>query len=311
MMHMPSPVLFITSIVSMVGLIINVCVMAVILSHGKGRHRLLFASLLLIGAFWDFGIFMITLRNNFPSEIIQYQYIITIPLNFLPALLFHFTTAYLNQVHKKITIALYAYCFGGFILVVTGALKPISGLNEYSWGTIARNEPNLPNLSWLLITYVTLAVSCWLLFQAYRREPSAITRRHIKYILVSFIAFSVAHLKTLLVYGIDVAFLLPLGMLFIDSFGAVIGIAIVKDRLFDITVIVREGVVYSALATFIIFIFDFSQHLIATFLGDIAKEYSTYIQFASIAVIIIAFMPIKQRLEHAIGDMLNKKKIEF
>jgi len=310
-MRMPSPVVFVTSIVSIMGLIINVLVMAVILSRGRGRHRFLFASLLLIGAFWDFGIFMIMLRNNFPSEVIQYQYIISIPMNFLPAFSFHFTTAYLNQVHKKITIALYAYCFGGFILIITGALKPISGVYEYSWGTIGRNDPTLANLSWLLVTYVTLALSCWLLLQAYRREPLAITRRHIRYILVSFIAFSVAHLKTLLVYGVDVAFLLPLGMLFIDSFGAVIGIAIVKDRLFDITVIVREGVVYSVLAAFIIFIFDFSQHLIATFFGDIAKEYSTYIQFASIAVVIIAFMPIKQRLEHAIGGMLNKKKIEF
>jgi hypothetical protein len=123
--------------------------------------------------------------------------------------------------------------------------------------------------------------------------------------------FSIAHLKILLVYGVDAPYILPLGMLLIDSFGAIIGIAIVKDRLFDITVFVRKGIVYSILAALIIFIFDFSQHLIAKYLGDILGGHSIYIHFAIIAVVVGLFMPLKPRLENVISNAFDKKKIKF
>lgn len=308
---MPSTVVLITSILSILGFAINILVMLVILSRGRRKHHLLFAPLLLIGACWDLGIFLIMIRNSFPDEIIQYQNLITIPIGFLPAFFYHFTSTYLNQPRKKTTIALYAYCIFGFVLVITGIFKPVSGVFNYAWGTVARYEPNWENLSWILVTYLTIFVSCWLLFQAQKQASSPLARRHIRYILVSFIVFSVAHLKILVVYGLDVAFLLPLGMFLIDSFGALIGIAIIKDQLFDITVLVRKGIIYSSLAILIIFIFDFSQHLLAMFLGELAGGHSIYIHFTSIGIVVIAFMPLKRKLEQTIGNILAKKTIEF
>ena len=118
-------------------------------------------------------------------------------------------------------------------------------------------------------------------------------------------------MKAILAFGIDVPFILPLGMLLVDSFGALIGVAIVKDRLFDITVLVRKGAIYSVLTALIIFIFDFTQHLAATFFEGLVGEHSGYIRYIPIAVVIIAFMPLKQRLEHTIGTIFEKKKIEF
>jgi len=307
----PSAVVLITSAVSAVGFAINVLVMAILLWRGRKRYHLLFAALLLIGSCWDLGILLIMIRNSFPEEIVQYQNLITIPMGFLPALMYHFATNYLEQPQRKMTIALYVYCIWGFIMVVTGLFKPVSGVYNYSWGSVARYEPNLGNLSWVLITYTTILVSCRLLLQAHRREDSPLVRRHIGYILASFIVFTIAHLKILLVYGVDLDFLLPLGMLLIDSFGALIGIAIVKDRLFDITVFVRKGIVYSIMVAAVIFVFDFSQHLIAEFLGGIAGEQSTYVRYASIAMVVIVFMPLKPRLERAIDGIFATKKIEF
>ena len=185
-----------------------------------------------------------------------------------------------------------------------------SGVYSYDWGNIARYEFNL-TLGFYIIFYLSILFSCRLLYGAYKREVSPMRRRHITYILASFIVFCIAQLKILVTLGIDIPFILPSGMFLIDLFGALIGIAIIKEQLFDITVFVRKGIIYSVLTALIIFIFDFSQHLIAAFLGDIAGEHSTYIHFASIGVIVIAFMPLKQRLEHMIGGLLAKKKIEF
>ena len=110
-----------------------------------------------------------------------------------------------------------------------------------------------------------------------REEESIIffLRRHIGYILASFVIFGIATVKVLPTYDVDAPFLLPIGIL-VDSFGVVIGLAIVKDRLFDVTLYVKKGLSNSLLTAIIIFIFEFSQHLTATFLEGIMGEYSSY-----------------------------------
>jgi hypothetical protein len=308
---MPSTVVLVTSIASFTGLIINTLVMFVILSRGRRKYHLLFALLLFTAAFWDLGIFLVMIRNSYPNEIVFYQSLISYPISFFPAFVYHFTTTYLNQPRAKSTIAIYVCCVLGPIGFAAGSAQPVSGVYNYSWGGIGRQVLNSATIGWYVLYHLSILVSCWLLLQARKRESSSVTRRHTMYILVSFIVFSLAHVKLLTAYGVDVAFTLPLGILLVGSFGALIGIAIIKDRLFDITVIVRKGIVYSVLAVLIIFIFDFSQHLIATFLEGIIGEHYEYANIASIAVVVVAFIPIKQRLEHTIGTMLTKKKIEF
>jgi len=308
---MPSIVVLVTSIVSFIGFIINMLVMFIVLSRGRRKYHLLFALLLFTAAFWDIGIFLVMIRNSYPSEIILYQSLLSLPIDLFPAFVYHFTTTYLNQPRTKSTIAIYAYCVLGPIGFITGFSQPVSGVYNYSWGSIGRNVLDNLTIVWWALYNLSILVSCWLLLQARKREPSPVTRRHTVYILVSFIMFGLAQVKVLVAFGVDVAFMLPWGILLVGSFGALIGMAIIKDRLFDITVFVRKGIVYSVLAVLIIFIFDFSQHLIATFLGGIAGEHSAYVNLASIAMVVVAFIPIKQRLERTIGGILTKKKIEF
>jgi hypothetical protein len=312
----PSAIVLITAAASAVGFAINVLVMAILLWRGRRRYHLLFALLLLVAACWDLGIFLVMIRNNYPNEIILYHNLLTIPIDFFPALVYHFTTTYLNQPRKKSTIAIYAYCAVGPIGFITGFYQPASGVYNYSWGNIGRYDLGSGVIFWgVIIGYViyhlSILVSCWFLIQARKMESSSVIRRHILYILVSFVVFSVAQVKTLVAYGVDVPLILPLGILLVDSFGAIIGIAIVKHQLFDITVFVRKGIVYSIMVVAAIFVFDFSQHLIADFLGGIAGEQSAYIRYALVAVVVIVFMPLKPRLERKIGGLFINKKIEF
>lgn len=307
---MTSTVIFITSITSFIGFIINIVVMAIVLWRGKEKHHFLFAPILFIAASWDLGIFLIMIRNSFIGEILLYQNMVTIPLIFLPVFIYHFTTTYLNQPRKKTTILLYAYCILALLATIIGG--SVSGVYNYDWGNIARYESNPILLSWLIIYYLSILFSCWLLFQALKRESSSVKRRHITYILTSFIVFCIAQIKILVTLGIDVPFTMPVGMLLVDSFGAIIGIAIVKHRLFDITDIIKKGTVYSILAAVIIFLFSFSEHMIAKYLADyIAGELSEYIHLLSIAIVIIVFMPLKKKLDHAIEGYFVRKKVEF
>ena len=309
---MPSLVVSVTSITSFIGFIINTSVMFLVLWRGRRAYHFLFAVLLLIVACWDLGIFLVMIRNSDPNEVLLYQNIVTIPVLFFPAFLYHFTTTYVNQPRRKLAVAFYGYC--ALSLVALAAMgETASGVRSYEWGNVASYEPasdlGLIFAGWLLVYYLTLGLSCWLLLQARKREPSPIARRHIEYILASFIVFSVAQVKLLVTVGVDAPFTLPIGMSLVDLFGALIGVAIVKHRLFDITIILKKGTAYSALGAVIVFLFAFSEHLIATYLAGVAGALSEYLHFVSIAVVVVAFMPVKRRVDHFVEGYFTTKRV--
>ena len=94
-------------------------------------------------------------------------------------------------------------------------------------------------------------------------------------------------------------------------FGALIGIAIVKERLLDITVIIKKTTIYSILLALIIFIFSFSEHMLATYVGGLFGEHSVFIHLISIAVVIAVLMPVRQRIERSIEHFFARKKVEL
>jgi hypothetical protein len=232
---------------------------------------------------------------------------------FLPALIYHFTCSYLNQPRRKSTIFIWAFCIIFFVLNASGIGGKISGVYNYSWGNIFRPDAGvlLGTGFWLLLYYIFVWSSCWFLFRAYRREPSPTVRRHILYILISFLVISLANVKLAVLYNVDNRYVMPTGMLLIDIFGALIGVAIIKHRLFDITLIVKKGTVYSLLVALIIFVFSCSEHLLSKYLGDLLGEQPIYIHLISIATVVGVLMPVRQRLERTIEGFFATRKVKF
>ena len=309
---MPSTAVLVTSITSFLGFLINGAVLFLVLSRGRKKYHYLFAGVLLICAIWDLGVFLTMIRNSFVNELIIYGYVV-LPCIFFPALIYHFTCSYLNQPRKKSTIFVWAYCAVAAILVASGLLGNFDGVYNYSWGNLFRPDPMLwlGTASSLPFWYFFVLLSCWFLFRAYKREASLLTRRHIMYILISFLVIAVAQTKIAVFLGLDNGYLMPTCMLLSDIIGVLIGIAIIKHRLFDITVIIKKGTIYSSLLALIIFVFSCSEHLLSKYLGDLLGEQPIYIHLISIAIVVGALMPVRTRLEHAIEAFFAKKKVEF
>jgi hypothetical protein len=310
---MPSTTVLVTAITSFLGFLITSAMTFLVLSRGKKIYHYLFAGVLLIVAIWDLGIFICMIRNSFADELPIYGYIISLPCMFLPALIYHFTSSYLNQPRRKSTIFIWIFCMIAFVLSVSGIGGKISGVYNYSWGNIFRPDARvlLSTGFWLLFYYIFVWSSCWFLFRVHRREPSPTVRRHIFYILIGFLVISLANVKLAVLYNVDNRYVMPTGMLLIDIFGALIGVAIIKHRLFDITLIVKRGTLYSLLAALIIFVFSCSEHLLSKYLGDLLGEQPIYIHLISIAIVVGVFMPVRQRLERAIEGFFTTKKVEF
>jgi CDP-diglyceride synthetase len=127
----------------------------------------------------------------------------------------------------------------------------------------------------------------------YRYEVAAIA--------IDWIALIVSGvLKVAILYGLDTAFLMPGCMLLNDISAAVVGVAIVKDRLLDITLIVKKTAIYSVLAALVVLVFSVSEHLLATYVGEQLGESSTVIYVISIAAVIAVVMPFRTRVERTV-----------
>jgi hypothetical protein len=310
---MPSNAALATAIIAFLGFLINGVVTFLVLSRGRQKYHYLFAASLLVHAIWDVGLFLIMIRNSFVNEVIIYGLVVSSVLTFLPALFYHFTCSYLNQPRKKSTIFIWAFCAYGPISMLAG-IGGRMGAFHFSWANFPFNFPpvQLAGITlWIVLSYVFIWYSCWLLFRARQRETSPLRRRHMLYIFVSLLVVSVAYAKIFVAYNIDNRYMIPTGVLFTDIFGTLIGIAIIKYRLLDITVIIKKTTIYSALVAIIIFVFTISEHLLAKYVGDIFGEQSFLIHVISIAVVVGILMPVRRKIEHGIERFFARKKVEF
>jgi hypothetical protein len=301
-----------TAVISVIGFLLNGTMLILVLSKGKRTYHYLFAAVLVICAVWDLGILLTMLRNNHPGELIIYGYLVFLPCSFLAALIYQFTTTFLGK-RNTIAIALWILSFFGFIGIATGIAGKIDGVFNYSWGNVYRPDRTLQITSLLFLplgSFATIA-SSWNLFQASKQELSAVTRRHMTYIGISFLMITLAYIKLGVLFGIDSAFLLPTGMFVNDVFSAVIAVAIIKHHLFDITLIIKKGALYSLMAGILIFVFSFSEHILITYLGDLIGGHSQLIHFISIGVGVLVLMPVKHRLEAAVERYFSEKRIHF
>jgi len=302
-----------TAIISAIGFLINSGMLYVVLSKGRKIYHYLFSAILLICAVWDFGILLCMLRNSHESELIIYGYIVVLPCIFLAALIYHFTTTYLQQPKKKTTTILWVISILGFIAFTTGLGGKIDDVFHYSWGNIYRLDRTLQisALFSIPVGFFATISSSWMLFQESKKESSPIKRRHMIYMAISFAALTLANVKLAVLYNVDNAFLLPAGMLVNDIFSAVIAIAIIKHHLFDITIIIKKGALYSVLAGIIVFAFSFSEHVLITYAGELIGGHSQIIHFISIGVGILVLMPIKNRVEVMVEKFFAGKRVEF
>jgi hypothetical protein len=125
----------------------------------------------------------------------------------------------------------------------------------------------------------------------------------------SFIVFGIATIKILVTTCVDLPSTVPLGMLLVDTFGALIGVAILKHQLLDITGIVKLGTVYSAVAVILVLIFALSEDLLVTSVESIAGGFSDYVHYVSLAVVILLFIPVEKRLKRTVNGFLAKKGV--
>jgi hypothetical protein len=308
---MVSFIVIITAIESGLGFLLSGLILYLLLSRRRKAYHYLFAAFLFVCLFWDLGTFLLMIRNNHLNELETIGYIIGVPCGFIPILIFHFACQYTGRPFKWAVALGWVLTTIFFVLGFFGLYWKVDGVYIYNWGNLFKVAPSLAGNLYMVVWFVFNLSACWLLFKGEKKAASRLERRHYLYILTGTLVITFAIVKVGVVMGINIPILLPLGMFLVDVFNAIIGLAIIKDRLFDITVIIKKGTLYSILAGLLIFIYSLSEHLLVTYIGETFREYSNWAHFISIAVGIAILIPVKNRLERGLEGYFAHKKLEF
>jgi hypothetical protein len=316
---MQSNYLLASAILECLAFLINGAVLFLVLSRGRQKYHYLFAAVLALYVIGQLCFFLYHIRNSHTDELPIYFFVgQAIGMLNVPCI-YHFTCRYLNQSRKKSTIFVWVYTT---IIVIFNSFTAVTGISPFTithadWGNYLEFHAEAKHLIFfsifLVISLAFIWSACWLLFRARRRETSPLARHHMQYIFISFLVISLSFLSvSLLPTNFETTLLAsPIRGLVSAAFGALIGIAIIKERLFDITVIIKKTTIYSILLALVIFIFSLSEHMLATYVGEFFGGQSIFIHIISIAVVIAILMPVRQKIERAIERFFAQKKVEF
>ncbi|UCH61485.1 MAG: hypothetical protein JSV61_08385 [Anaerolineales bacterium] len=309
---MTSPVLIATAAISLFGFLSNCLIFYLVVSNRRRFYHYLFAALVLACIIWDLNVFLLIMRNQHVDELNIYGLIGAIPGIFIPVLIYHFTALYVGRIRIWEIAALWLVTLAYIVLVASGVFVPPERIHQYAWGNIFSMVDNpLLSIPMFIGWYIALWPACYFLWRAAQKAPTRLSRRHHYYLLIGFFVISLAIWKVLVTMGIDVPFLLVTGMVLNDLFTAIIGLAIVKDRLLDITVIIKIGAIYSALAGVLIFVFSFTEHILITYFGELIAGHSQVTHFIAVGLGILVLMPVKHRLEGAVDRFFGHRVVEF
>jgi hypothetical protein len=306
-----SATLVITAIESAFGTILTGTVLYLVLSRGRKAYHYIFAAFLFICFIWDLGTCLLMLRNEHLSELPIIGKVAILPCVFIPALIFHFANLYTERPIKWAIILVWVLTALTWIPILAGFFYQIEGTYSYDWGNIFQVKPSNLNYGMFIFWFGINLSAIWLLYQGMKRESSQVKHRHYIYIISGFLVVTFSIVKALVTMNINAAFLLPLGMFLNDILVAIIGIAIIKEQLFDITVIVQKGTVYSILAAILIFVYSFVEHILVTYVGEKVGENSTFLHLLAVGVGIAVLMPIKNRIEHRVDKYFAHRSLQF
>ena len=306
-----SSIVVISAIESGFGFLLTSVILYLVLRHASKSYHYLFAAFLFICVIWDLGILLMMIRNERVDELDIIGRIAVLPCIFIPALIFHFANLYTGKPIKWAIIVVWVATTVTLAPIVAGVIYQVEGYYSYDWGNIFRVVPTVFDPLIFIVWFGINLSACWLLIYNARKTTVLLERRHHFYIIAGLLVVTFAVVKTLVTQGIDLAFVLPLGMFLNDCFATIIGLAIIKERLFDITVIIKKGTLFSIMAALLIFIYSFMEHILVTFVGEKIGENSTSLHLIAVAIGIAILMPVKNSIERRVEGYFAQRKLEF
>ncbi len=234
----------------LVALLLNVTLAAITLLRNAGsRLNRIFAYFVTSLAIWNGGVFMLR-QSPDPATAYFWEIVIHVGLVMVPAFYYHFVLIFLDATSKRRRSLAFVYGLSALfsVLNVTGSPLFMKGVTTTVWGWAPAPGPLY--LPFFLEVNAVLVLGPVLLLRARRRSMESSFRRNRAMMIV------LATLVTLAGGFVDFARFIvarfvpaaehfyPLGIPANMIFALLLGLSIVRYRLFDVSLAVRKGLAY-------------------------------------------------------------------
>jgi signal transduction histidine kinase len=230
--------------------ILNVILVTLALVRdGGSRLNRVFAYCVGSMAIWNFGSFLL---RRAPDESAAWtaEVIIHAAVALVPAFYYHFVLIFLESTRERRRSLALAYAMAAMfsVLNLTGSPLFMTGVKQTYWGWAPATGPLY--LVYFVYLHACLGGGAWLLIRTHRRSDSSFRRNRSRLIvlatfitlgggMIDIVRFAVARV----VPAADQFY--PLGIPANIAFAVLLGVSIVRFRLFDVSAAVKKAAVYS------------------------------------------------------------------
>ncbi len=216
---------------------------------GGSRLNRVFAYCVGSMAIWNFGAFLL---RRAPDERAAWtaEIIIHAAVAFVPAFYYHFVLIFLESTRDRRRSLATAYGAAALFCGLTLTASPLfmTGVKQTYWGWAPASGPLY--VAYLLYLHACLGGGAWLLVRAQRRTDSSFRRNRLGLmVLATFITLfggAVDILRFVVARVVPAAeHFYPLGIPANMLFAVLLGVSIVRFRLFDVSAAVKKAAVYS------------------------------------------------------------------
>jgi len=264
-----------------------------------------FFYLALIIVLWQLGTALVIISQT-PETAYFWSKLVYLGAMFIPSATYYFIIVFLNKPDQK-RFVLLSYLIGiillGWLLTTDHLL---SGVNKYYWGYWFKAGVYHP-MYLLYFAIVSIATFSNLLYSL-KNETKYIIRLRKYYLLIALAIAYLGAVDFLANYG--VAFY-PFGFLPIFMFIFITAIAMLRYRLMDIEVIIRETAVFAGIFGFSVGLFMLAIVAGEQFLQPFIGQSQWSVPALALFLVAFAIRPIEKLVYKVIGKYLFRKKFEY
>lgn len=233
----------------LIAFILYICLVAIsLLRNPESRLNRTFAYLMSAAALWNFGVFMLRGASD-PASAYRWEVLIHAGVIALPAFYYHFVLVFLDSTvrRRRGLIAAYGLAAVFSLLNLLGSSAFIAGVQSTAWGWVP--APGWLYNVFLLNFYAFLVAGLVHLGQGYRTADSGFRRNRTVLILVGTALTICGGFVDLVRFALAgtwplVEHIYPVGIPANMVCALMLGTAIIRYRMFDVSAAVKKCAVY-------------------------------------------------------------------
>ncbi len=275
-----------------------------IFTKGKTKLTKVYSIVMLVVSLWGLGAFLIGITTDQKLSLIIWYFTYPFVL-FIPPTLLHSVFIFLNIQKRILLLVAYSQAIFFSLILLTGqmAIKPLLVSNSFYFfsGNIFYL---LSFIFWELFVFYKV----FILFEHYWKSPGHIKKQILTVLLAGPLGFGGGTMNFLPgIFGLNIY---PYGNFLIAVYFIIITHGILQHQLFDISLIIRKGTVYSIVMTIITIFYLLTVFILEKYTQELFGYKSLLISGVASFSLGLIFIPLRNQIQKFVDRCFFKANIE-